>query len=163
MVSAGGVTATDYEPYGQPLGNGTVTGARKGFIDKELDRETGDDNTGVRSLDSRRGSFTSVDPLWEQSRDLSPYHYGANNPMRYIDNTGLDTVSTSIATEPGQNRTWQTIKGGGTVIGGILGIVGGVLLVATGGGHQPEYPRLSAAWEWSAQASLALEEEQQFL
>jgi len=34
--------------------------------------------------------FTSIDPLWETQIGLSPYHYCANNPLKYIDPTGKE-------------------------------------------------------------------------
>jgi RHS repeat-associated protein len=101
MIGAGGATATDYEPYGRPLGAGAVTGERKGFIDKENDRETANDNAGVRSLDPRPGRFTSIDPLAEKFPGQSPYVYSYNNPLRFIDNDGR-------AGKPGQ-KDWVVL------------------------------------------------------
>jgi hypothetical protein len=38
------------------------------------------------------GRFTSMDPMCEKYYDWSPYAYVNNNPMKYVDPTGMDTV-----------------------------------------------------------------------
>jgi RHS repeat-associated protein len=83
------VNRVDYDPDGNALPlSGAVTGARKGYIDRERDAETGLLNTGVRQLDGAR--FTSVDPLWEKYPSLSPYAYTASNPLNFIDRNGKE-------------------------------------------------------------------------
>ncbi|MCE2503337.1 MAG: hypothetical protein J4G05_04665, partial [Chlorobi bacterium] len=61
---------------------------RKGFIDKEKDKESGLGDFGVRKYDDEIGRFTSPDPLWEEFRAWSPYHYSSNNPLVYKDPHG---------------------------------------------------------------------------
>jgi RHS repeat-associated protein len=78
-----GAFGYDYEPFGTMLTGGTV---RKGFIDKERDRESGQMNIGARQMDEP--GFTSIDPAWEQFPAWSPYHYSMDNPMRFVDPTG---------------------------------------------------------------------------
>lgn len=75
----------DYEPFGAVL-SGTVP--RKGFIDKERDKESGLQNMGVRQYDPLIGRFLSVDALWSSYPTWSPYAYGFNNPMRVADASG---------------------------------------------------------------------------
>jgi RHS repeat-associated protein len=43
----------------------------------------------ARQMDSRVGSFLTVDPLAEIYYSISPYAYCAGNPVKYIDPTGM--------------------------------------------------------------------------
>lgn len=61
---------------------------------KELDREM-QLNTydyAARYMDPAIGRFTSVDPLAELHYNSSPYAYVLNNPLKYIDPNGCDTI-----------------------------------------------------------------------
>ena len=82
------INQTDYEPFGATV---AVTGidTRKKFIDKELDRESTTYNTGVRQYDPEGPGFASVDPLWEEFRAWTPYHYAHDNPVGLKDPSGL--------------------------------------------------------------------------
>ncbi len=86
-VETGGtvIATNDYAPFGERL---AVTGGtpRKGYIDKENDRESGLENTGIRQVDGPR--FLSVDALWEKFPGTSPYVYSMNNPIRLFDANG---------------------------------------------------------------------------
>ena len=46
----------------------------------------------ARYMDPALGRFTSIDPLSENYYSISPYVYVANNPLRFIDPTGMRTV-----------------------------------------------------------------------
>ena len=64
------------------------------FTGKERDAETGLDYFGARYMSSPQGRFTSPDPLLNSGRLDDPqswnrYAYAGNNPLRYIDPTGL--------------------------------------------------------------------------
>ena len=90
------VERRDYLPYGserlsdsQP--DATTTDHK--FTGKELDDETGLHYYGARYYDSEIGRFVSVDPWKGDLRDpqsLNKYAYTRNNPIIYIDPTGME-------------------------------------------------------------------------
>ena len=59
------------------------------FNAKEFDEETGLYYYGARYYTPRLSLWMSVDPLSEMSSNYSPYRYGYNNPIRFIDVLGL--------------------------------------------------------------------------
>ncbi|MFC4476481.1 RHS repeat domain-containing protein [Flavobacterium chungangensis] len=59
------------------------------FTSKELDRETGLYYYGARYQDPKLGIFISVDPLAEKFAGYSSYAYALNNPLGFIDPTGM--------------------------------------------------------------------------
>ena len=79
------VTTTDYEPFGKAIAG---VPPRKGFIDKEKDKESGLGDFGVRKYDDGIGRFTSIDPLTEKMPAWSPYVYSFNSPLTLIDPDG---------------------------------------------------------------------------
>jgi RHS repeat-associated protein len=46
-------------------------------------------NYGARFYDAQIGRWHSVDPLAEKYYHITPYRYGLNNPMRFVDAFGL--------------------------------------------------------------------------
>ena len=58
---------------------------------KELDQELGLNtyDYSARYFDPALPRFTTVDPLAEKYPSISPYAYCANNPVRFIDPTGM--------------------------------------------------------------------------
>ncbi|WP_255491341.1 RHS repeat domain-containing protein [Dysgonomonas sp. ZJ279] len=65
----------------------------------------------ARQMEPGTGRFMSVDPLAELHYDYSPYAYVLNNPLKYIDPTGMDTSyvnpqgETIVAIPGGENVT----------------------------------------------------------
>jgi RHS repeat-associated protein len=68
------------------------------FTGKERDAETGLDYFGARYMSAAQGRFTSPDPLLASGRPEDPqswnrYAYTLNNPLRFIDPSGMKEVS----------------------------------------------------------------------
>ena len=97
------VTRHDYLPFGEELTTQGVRtpqlgynadSIRQKFTLKERDIETGLDYFGARYYASTQGRFTSTDPLLSSGTVYDPqtwnrYSHVLNNPLRYIDPTGL--------------------------------------------------------------------------
>src|SRR5690554_2377543 len=80
------VWSSEYTPFGQiTMEEGTLTKAAK-FTGKDLDEDTGLYYFNARWYDSEIGRFISVDPAKD---GVNWYAYGANNPLRFVDPTGL--------------------------------------------------------------------------
>jgi RHS repeat-associated protein len=103
----------DYYPFGMAIPNKTfaVTNYRYGFNGKEKDNEVkGNGNSldyGARSYDPRLGRWYSVDPMRQVYSALSPYAFGANNPLNLMDVDGnilRDKDGNIIATERGDKK-----------------------------------------------------------
>lgn len=96
LVSKNGVIAphVEYLPFGTPLKSG---GDRFKYSDKEFDEMHGLNmyDFHARQYDPLFVRFTSIDPLAEKYYSISPYAYCNNNPLRYIDPTGMDWVETT--------------------------------------------------------------------
>jgi RHS repeat-associated protein len=71
------------------------------FNAKELDEETGLYYYGARYYDSKASLWLGVDPMWEKYQGISVFAYCANNPIRYIDPTGMDWYQ-----DEGGNTIW---------------------------------------------------------
>ena len=91
----------DYDPFGKTLRE-SIAGTEKAkyrFTGKELDEEAVYTDRGLdwyyfgaRYYDPVIGRFLTPDPLAANSPSLTPYHYAANNPLKFIDPTGMDTL-----------------------------------------------------------------------
>jgi RHS repeat-associated protein len=62
------------------------------FSAKEKDDETGYSYFGARYYNSDISVWLSVDPMSDKHPDYTPYAYVYNNPMKYIDPFGLDSI-----------------------------------------------------------------------
>ncbi len=81
-----GITYQRYKPYGQQRGGDTITTTDHGFLG-QIEDTTGLTYLNNRYMDPALGRFISVDPLVDMTRDA--YGYGNNNPISYMDPTGL--------------------------------------------------------------------------
>jgi RHS repeat-associated protein len=94
------VKCSDYLPFGEEIGSdigGRPTcfapaGDAIKFTGKERDKETGLDYFLARYFSSAQGRFSSPDiagPALPNPQTLNKYQYALNNPLKYIDPSGL--------------------------------------------------------------------------
>ncbi len=84
-----------YYPFGGLFGEGLQTSNQPyKYNEKELDRFEGLDmyDYGFRFYDPAIARWNAVDPMIEKHFDYSGYAYVYNNPVRFIDVMGLDTI-----------------------------------------------------------------------
>ena len=70
------------------------------FTGKEEDPETGLIYFGARYYDAAVGIWHGVDPMAEKYTGISSFTYVFNNPIKFIDPTGLEGVEPEEGTEP---------------------------------------------------------------
>jgi len=88
----------DYDPFGKILRTFSDGSSEKFLTTQhERDTETGLDYRFARLYDSDLGRFLGRDGMTESHFDYTPYHYTFNNPIRFIDPFGLDTIDASNA------------------------------------------------------------------
>ena len=87
---------TEYIAFGEVLFEEHSTSRTMPYLfnGKELDSETGLYYYGARYYDPRVSLWLNVDPLAEKTHD--PYGYVWNNPIRFIDPTGMEATSTDV-------------------------------------------------------------------
>ena len=71
------------------------------FTGYEKDQETGLHYAEARYYDSRLSIFNSTDPMWYKYPSISPYAYCANNPLMYVDPSGM-VIDTTGLSQQGQ-------------------------------------------------------------
>ena len=81
----------EYLPFGELLVDEHLNSHNSPFKfnAKELDPETGNYYYGARYYSQKYNLMLSVDPMWEMYPSFSPYAYTLQNPVRYVDPTGM--------------------------------------------------------------------------
>ncbi len=81
----------EYLPFGELLVDEHLNSHNSPFKfnAKELDPETGNYYYGARYYSPKDNLMLSVDPMWEIYPGISPYAYTLQNPLRYVDPTGM--------------------------------------------------------------------------
>ena len=113
---------TDYLAFGQRYGENTNGGFVEyhGFTGKEYDPDTGLYYYNARWYDADIGRFISEDPAADPNNP-NLYVYGRNNPLRFVDPTGLTTVADIGVTPGSTGASYETlstthIDGGGQYV-----------------------------------------------
>jgi RHS repeat-associated protein len=125
LTNASGAVAESYtyDVFGKPTikdGSGTVLSAAMTpflFTGREYDTETGLYHYRARAYHPELGRFLQNDPIDFRGGDTNTYRYVSNNPINFVDPTGL--------TEQGAQM--------GLAIGGVIGAWVGGILGGTGG------------------------------
>ena len=94
--------STQYYPFGMAFADGFGEGAQPyKYNGKEFKAEN--DlylyDYGARHYDPALGRFTTMDPLAEKHYNVSPYAYVLNNPLKFIDPTGMAEIDPDWLTD----------------------------------------------------------------
>ncbi|MFI9584320.1 RHS repeat-associated core domain-containing protein [Streptomyces sp. NPDC052236] len=104
---------TYYTPYGDIRAGSSPPPTDHGFLGKVKDHTTGLNALGARYYDAGLGRFISTDPALDasSSQSLNPYAYGSNNPVFYLDPTGLWSLSSAWnSVKEGASAAWDWAK-----------------------------------------------------
>jgi RHS repeat-associated protein len=85
------IRTDDYYPFGLTYNTSELNNALTNkylYNGKELQQETEWYDYGWRNYDAVLGRFHSIDAFADKYYSLTPYQYGANNPIKYIDVNG---------------------------------------------------------------------------
>ena len=111
------VERDDYYPFGGQHGNSSypqLAGNRFKYNGKELQTtgNTGFLDYGARMYDDVIGRWGVVDPMAEKYPNIGPYVFCINNPMRFIDQNGMDWYSyeEEYVDENGESQTRTQYK-----------------------------------------------------
>jgi RHS repeat-associated protein len=80
---------TDYYPFGMPIARAGGSDNKYLYNGKEEQEETGWLDYGARMYDASIGRWFNMDVLAEKYYTISPYVYCLNNPLVFIDPTGM--------------------------------------------------------------------------
>ncbi|MEO0824385.1 MAG: SpvB/TcaC N-terminal domain-containing protein [Cyanobacteria bacterium J06639_16] len=97
------INREEYTPYGE-TSFGSFARKRYRFTGKERDEESGLHYHGARYYTPTLARWVSADPIGLQG-GLNLYRYAANNPLAFIDSTGLQNEPASAASAPSTSGT----------------------------------------------------------
>jgi len=111
----------DYYPFGLQHGKANAQagssnlGQQYKFGGKEYQPELGLDwyDVSARNYDPALGRWMNIDPLAEVMRSHSPFNYGFNNPLRFIDPDGMmarDITLSQNLTEDERNKILNDLQ-----------------------------------------------------
>src|SRR5699024_8058264 len=101
----------EYLPFGETLVEEHLNSYNSPFKfnGKEYDAETGNYYYGARYMNPKWSTFLTPDPALERYPSISPYAYTLNNPVRYVDPTGMFVESRDDIILKGKNGNTITI------------------------------------------------------
>ncbi|TAH41465.1 MAG: PASTA domain-containing protein [Bacteroidetes bacterium] len=106
------LSANDYYPFGMMMVGRSFSASeyRFGFNGKENDNEVkgqgSQQDYGMRIYSPKLGRFLSIDPLYYEFPQLTPYQFSSNNPIMNVDIDGLEgTAANGASTISPQPRT----------------------------------------------------------
>jgi len=108
------VQRNHYYPFGMEFADNSGDDQPYKYNGKELDKMHGlnmYDYSARQTMPDAGNRFTSVDPHAENYYNISPYVYAANNPIRVIDPTGMDTTHVDL-----KGNVQLNLKGGEDMI-----------------------------------------------
>ena len=136
---------TEFTPYGSTFKQTGSYDPKHKFTGKELDSSTGLYFYGARYYDPELGRFITADPTIQHPydpQDFNRYAYCRNNPLNYIDPTGLGfwkNLFKAFKNVIGSFTGGVTGGIGGAFLGGLFfgpigAVIGGYLGASAGGG-----------------------------
>ncbi len=106
------VTSYDYMPFGNIMRSSVNTDVSYQYTGQEYDTELSLHNFRARLYDSDLGMFYAVDPA---GQGYSPFAYGMNNPVMYIDKDGkiawfIPLIGAAIGATINVASNWDNIE-----------------------------------------------------
>ena len=163
------VQTYSYDAFGNTKKSGNKVKQPFGFTGRELDTETGLYYYRARVLDTDTGKFTTRDPISFAGGDANLYRYVQNNPINFIDPSGLTPASTAAGLASGaltRNKVKKQCQGidpsgkriiaaaaGGAVSGAISGATGGAAMEWCGRFTRRNSWRNSWVCRWRTEAN----------
>jgi RHS repeat-associated protein len=111
---------TEYYPFGMTYSQSLLNNKYK-FNEKEWQDEFSFNvfDFGARNYDPAIGRWMNIDPMAEYAFDWTPYRYGFNNPMRYIDPDGMYEEEFPEGDGTWVGQPWSDLDGSWTWTGSI--------------------------------------------